>query len=373
MLKISHSIKKHHTGHDVEAKQTEPYIIFTVDNEEFGAEAQKVLELVKYTAPLKMPNNFANVHGMTIFRGKIIPIIDLRMIFGLEPVSYDNNTVTIIVESKIAFGITADRVLDLNFIPVNSIKKVSAFNFGEKTKYLKSVANFGEHLILLLDLDKMIETKLLERQTRLVEEDTQRARPKKSQVEPGQSPSYLIDPKELEDLLNGIAPKAEQKADERLAKELEFSESELLNGSGNEDDHLDIVEAIQSPRLESNQSGLNPGRLDEADADFENSLPHPLIETDPTVLLEETGSAAKNDQLATGLVGPMKLEEILFELEREKESEKEPGGLSDEAIEDILKELETDSQSGLKEASSGNGNQSLTFGQIKVSQEKADE
>ncbi|MGE5606972.1 MAG: chemotaxis protein CheW, partial [Bacteroidota bacterium] len=153
MLKISHSIENFSTGH-TEVKQTEPYIIFTVDNEEFGIEALKVLELVNYMAPLKMPSNFVNVQGMASYRGKIIPIIDLRKIFGLEPIGYDDATVTIVVESVRIFGITAERVLDLEFIPVISIKNIKAFNFGDKTKYLKSVANFGDRLVLLLDLDK---------------------------------------------------------------------------------------------------------------------------------------------------------------------------------------------------------------------------
>ena len=285
MLSISHSNQNVSTGY-TEIKQTEPYIIFTVDNEEFGIEAQKVLELVNYIAPIKMPNNFANVQGMASYRGRIIPIIDLRMVFGLEPIDYDDNTVTIVVKSSLNdFGITAERVLDLDYIPLAAIKKVSAFNFGEKTKYLKSVANFVDRLVLLLDLDKMVETKEARpiinqpdqaedflkgpepdesRRIKLAPSDVpgsvfdqaqatidnieatkdcERVNTAsgmtKYQTVPEETPptadtvpsqarhpaDYLIDPKELEDLLNGYA-KSPQEEDGAIRNEVESNETE---------------------------------------------------------------------------------------------------------------------------------------------------
>ncbi|NLY75388.1 MAG: purine-binding chemotaxis protein CheW [Firmicutes bacterium] len=159
MLKFSHSIGNNDAGHQ-EAKQTEPYVIFTVDDEKFGVEAKKTLELVKYSKPLAMPHNFINAQGMSNFRGKLIPIVDLRLVFGLEPLAYGANTVIIVIDSgPTTFGIIAERVLDLLMVPVNLIKQIGNFNLGEKTRYLKSVANFGDQMILLLNLDKIIETK----------------------------------------------------------------------------------------------------------------------------------------------------------------------------------------------------------------------
>ena len=285
MLSISHSNQNVSTGY-TEVKQTEPYLIFTVDNEEFGIEAQKVLELVNYIAPMRMPNKFANVQGMASYRGRLIPIVDLRMVFGLEPIDYDDNTVTIIVKSSLNdFGITVERVLDLDFIPLAAIKKVSAFNFGQKTKYLKSVANLVDRLVLLLDLDKMVEIKeaqLIDNkpvqaevflkapepsgpqeikfgppntpgsvvvQTQVANDNFEKIKDyervdtlpelTKYQTVPeetsptadtestqaGHSADYLIDPKELEDLLNGNA-KSSQEEDGVIANEIELNEAE---------------------------------------------------------------------------------------------------------------------------------------------------
>lgn len=440
MLKIRHSIEKDNTGH-TEVKQTEPYIIFTVNNEEFGVEVQRVLELVKFTAPLKMPSNFINVYGMTIFRGKIIPIIDLRIIFGLEPVEYDANTVTIVVESSLsAFGVIAERVLDLNLVPVTSIKKVTAFNLGEKTKYLKSVANFGERLILLLDIDKMIETKrtqttfeepvqsqsftkdkmpavfleiegddritgnifareftpdlslddsidlqAIDTTTKLTEhpkeseEDKPITQPEESQVVSELSSSYLIDPKELEELLNEITSKPEPKAESKLLplEEIDYVSSRL---STREVDPMEFEGVLAEPEREDEEEDQTAYQFG---AEFDKgSPPEDLNKVNPI---------PSSESQIDGVLEPEQVEEILSYLEsdltldlsedflRKKtigEISIDPNqtkqGLSDEIIESILNELEDELQSGLKGSSSNNGNQIIKLDHAKNPGEKSD-
>lgn len=461
MLKIGHSVENYHTSH-TEVKQTEPYIIFIVDNEEFGVEAQKVLELVKYMTPLKMPNNFVNVHGMTIFRGKIIPIVDFRTIFGLEPVAYDENAVTIVVESSISdFGITAERVLDLNFVPVASIKKVTTYKFGEKTKYLKSVANFDEHLILLLDLDKIIETKpsptafegpvqsesftkvetpscfseikkddqsqsisgkisggtpalgipledskvsqatdsppqLLENQIEPVREDTRITQPEGSEAECKKSSSYLIDPKELEDLLNGVTPKPEPGVKEsinfeNLQPQLPAETDQLsLKGTGSVAKNDQISTSSMDPtEIENILTKFEWGKKvtnessDRIGANFDN-------QSDPTLSKEQVSLESIN--ASDGILKPEQIEEVLSSLksdlvvnfpedlfqmktatENTINSDQTGRGLSDEVIEGILRELDAESQMGLKETLSGNDNQSIKLARIEAPEEKSDE
>lgn len=236
MIKINHSVEIDNSDQS-EIRQTESYIIFTVNGEEFGVEAKKVLEIIKYMPPLPMPNNFVDVCGMSVFRGKILPIIDLRKIFGLEGIAYDNKTVTIMVKSAVSdFGIIAERVLDINYIPVASIKTITAFNLGAKTKYLKSVANIEGRLTLLLDPEKMVEAK---QNRSILKEPTPAEDPARLdgpgvyskaeansgdidiQVDSPQPSSYLIDPKELEDLLKQAENKPEPKKIEAVLSELE--------------------------------------------------------------------------------------------------------------------------------------------------------
>ncbi len=366
MLKISHSIENNYTSHAVN-KQTEPYIIFTVDNEEIGVEAQKVLELVKYMAPLKMPNNFANVHGMTIYRGRMIPIIDLRVIFGLEPISYDDNTVTIVLESRVSpFGITAERVLDLNFVPLTAIKKVSAFNFGEKTKYLKSVANFNERLVLLLDLEKMIEIKptqseLITTQTGLIEEATRIAIPEQSQEESRPASSYLIDPQELEDLLNGNLPEPEQEKEAVLTIEFDpvieieqpmpLGETHFMEKSQQLLDPLELKAILVQLEREKEQELLDEDRLIPLDdfrpATFNNTQTYLETDSPKDGLLKPEEIAEVLSDLESDLVADLPEDLLIMETSAEILTipDQREGQLSNQVIEGILKELESESDS----------------------------
>ncbi len=319
MLKISHSIENLNTGH-TEVKQTEPYIIFTVNNEEFGVEASKVLELVNYLAPLKMPNNYGNVQGMASYRGKIIPIIDLRMIFGLNLIHYDDNAVTIVVESNCAFGVTAEQVLDLVFIPLNSIKKVSAFNFGERTKYLKSVANFGERLVLLLDLEKLVET------------------------ETAQPILKEPDPLECSTKVEALSGYYETKLESSsvpgniLAVE---QDANLTNGESTENGLVKVTrELIEIGSIEKTSPKLSE--------------------------ISQVSQSSRDDYL----IDPKELEDLLKGIPQL--GQEEEARLSDEVIEDLLKELEAKSQSGSNGPLSDGDLPNLKADQFKGPKEKWD-
>lgn len=431
MLKISHSIENFNTGH-TEIKQTEPYIIFTVDNEEFGVEALKVLELVNYMAPLNMPNNFVNVQGMASYRGKIIPIVDLRKIFGLEPIRYDDTTVTIVAESGSVFGITAEQVLDLNFIPLTSIKKVSAFNFGEKTKYLKSVANFGERLVLLLDLDKMIETEssrrpIAEEPNRVksptqVEADdgyheikldttnilgsigamdragdltmeefkggtveavpelmietgpAEEDRPILSDTSPavqGRQADYLIDPKELEDLLKGI-PQPEQEGSSPSLNELESTIGVLPEDTEDQDDNPIMAEVEDNEGLK-----IQPSQINHSDS---QSVIASGVQTDSGSANQEEG-IFEPEQIAEILSGlesdlAMELPDDPFQLQTAAEisvnTNPREECLSDEEIDAVLKDLQGQSGLNPEEPSSDGTLPDLQVEQNKASEERTD-
>lgn len=392
MLKIRHSIENENAVH-TEVKQTEPYIIFTVNNEEFGVEADRVLELIKYTAPFKMPNNFFNVNGMTIFRGNIIPVIDLRVVFGLESIEYDDYTVTIIIESSVSvYGVVAERVLDLNLIPVTSIKKVTTFNFGEKTKYLKSVANFEERLILLLDLDKTVERT----QTTFAEpiqpqsltkvetsdiflktegEDKPVKQPEEAQMEPKLSSSYLIDPKELEDLLNETTQKSELQPESKLSP-MEGNDSNvtgrLSKGVIDPMELKEVLAEFERENIEENQTiyqledKLGNGSSDEGINEIQAIPKDGILESEQ---VEEILFSLESD-LTPVLPEDLAQKKIAAEIAIDPNQTKQ--GLSDEIIEDIINVLEAELETNLKVSSSGNDNQNLKLNQNKAPEEKLD-
>lgn len=326
MLKFSHSIKNNDAGHH-EAKQTEPYVIFTVDDEKFGVEAKKTLELVKYSKPFAMSHNLINVQGMSNFRGKLIPIVDLRLVFGLEPIAYGANTVIIIIDSgPTTFGIIAERVLDLLLVPVNLIKQIGNFNFGEKTRYLKSVANFGDQMILLLNLDKIIETKPAPSASAMSEEA------------PGSQSLLINEPAVAPDVLaqnnEGKASSLENVAMEaHQAYPFELAATEPKLSQRTEPPPVIVEERPKITEETMDQVWINDdsGMIKEGPPDYPiapQELEGFLNETALNSGLETEKSGAPETDYETqnhsgDLLDPSEIDRILAEIEQENEKEEE--------------------------------------------------
>lgn len=138
-------------------------LIFQIGNEEFGVDALRVQELIRYTAPVKVPNAPLAVRGVINFRGEVIPVLDMRRIFQLEPGNYNEFTVIVVVETggKV-FGLIVDRVLDIIGLVEDNIQLTPEFSSKEKTKYLKSMGKIGNRLILMVDLEKVVDFREVE-------------------------------------------------------------------------------------------------------------------------------------------------------------------------------------------------------------------
>jgi purine-binding chemotaxis protein CheW len=138
-------------------------LIFSIGSEEFGVDALKVQELIRYSSPVKVPNSPPTVRGVINFRGEVIPILDMRKIFQLEPGNYNEYTVIVVVETnnKI-FGLIVDRVLDIMSFMDDNIQATPEFSSKEKTKYLKSMGKIGSRLILMVDLERVVDFREIE-------------------------------------------------------------------------------------------------------------------------------------------------------------------------------------------------------------------
>lgn len=132
-------------------------ITFLVDTEEYGVDALRVQEIIRYLTPVKVPNAPDPILGVINFRGEVIPVVDLRKTFGLSPLQIDQYTVIVIIEieSKI-FGIVVDRILDMANIPLSKITESSVGNSQANHQYLIAMVKFEGRLILILDLNKII-------------------------------------------------------------------------------------------------------------------------------------------------------------------------------------------------------------------------
>lgn len=144
-------------GEHEEVEEYSQQITFLVDTEEYGVEALRVQEIIRYLAPVKVPNAPDSIQGVINFRGEVIPVLDLRKTLSLSPLQIDQYTVIVVIETEgKMFGIVVDRILDLVNIPLSKINEGSVVNSQANRKYLKAMVKFEGRLILILDLEKII-------------------------------------------------------------------------------------------------------------------------------------------------------------------------------------------------------------------------
>jgi purine-binding chemotaxis protein CheW len=132
-------------------------LTFTLADEEYGVDILAVREIRGWSRVTRIPQTPSYVLGVLNLRGAIVPIMDLRLRFGLERESYGNSTVMIIVAiAERLFGIVVDAVSDVVDIDQAAIKPVPDMGAVVDTRYLKGLVTHDERMVMLLDVEKLM-------------------------------------------------------------------------------------------------------------------------------------------------------------------------------------------------------------------------
>lgn len=132
-------------------------LTFTLVGEEYGVDILAVREIRGWSRVTRIPQTPDYVLGVLNLRGAIVPIMDLRLRFGLERESRGDSTVTIIVAiGARLFGIVVDGVSDVVDIDQASIKSVPDMGAVVDTRYLKGLVTHDERMVMLLDVEKLM-------------------------------------------------------------------------------------------------------------------------------------------------------------------------------------------------------------------------
>ena len=144
-----------------DAKQ---YIVVTLGNEQFGINIQYVDNIVRMQRITRVPKAQSYFKGVINIRGEIIPVMSLRLKFGLEPDEMTNATRILIIklEPQAAIGIIVDEVKEVVTIGDDQIDKISSSSNDDKASYLAGVGKHGDGLISLLNLSNVIIEKEVE-------------------------------------------------------------------------------------------------------------------------------------------------------------------------------------------------------------------
>jgi purine-binding chemotaxis protein CheW len=132
-------------------------LTFNLAGEEYGVDILSVREIRGWSRVTRIPQTPDYLLGVLNLRGAIVPIMDLRLRFGLQRESYDDNTVMIIVAvAERLFGIVVDAVSDVVDIDQAAIRPVPDMGAVVDTRYLKGLATHDERMLMLLDVEKLM-------------------------------------------------------------------------------------------------------------------------------------------------------------------------------------------------------------------------
>ena len=149
------------------------YLTFTLADEEYGIGILKIKEIIGMMPVTSVPQTPDFVKGVINLRGKVIPVMDLRLRFGMDAIDYTDRTCIIVVEiagetGSVMIGIVVDTVSEVLNIKTEEIEDSPAFGTKLDTDYILGMAKMDGGVKILLDIDRVLrseEITLLERRT----------------------------------------------------------------------------------------------------------------------------------------------------------------------------------------------------------------
>lgn len=146
-----------------EDTQKDRYLTFIIGNECYGLEIRYVTEIIGIQMITEIPELPEYVRGIINLRGKIIPVVDVRIRFKKDIKEYNDRTCVVVVDIKeLSIGLIVDSVAEVLTIPEQDIVKppqVTKVN----NRYIKNIGKVGNEVKLLLDCEMLLSESELER------------------------------------------------------------------------------------------------------------------------------------------------------------------------------------------------------------------
>jgi purine-binding chemotaxis protein CheW len=134
------------------------YLTVNLAQEEYGIDILAVREIRGWTPVTRIPQAPHYVLGVLNLRGAIVPVLDLRLRFGLAREEYGATTVTVVITvAGRLFGVVVDGVSDVLDVVEQDVRPVPDMGTAVDTEYLKGLTSAAERMVLLLDVDKLLQ------------------------------------------------------------------------------------------------------------------------------------------------------------------------------------------------------------------------
>ncbi len=150
------------------ARRDGKYLTFTLADEQYGIGILKIKEIIGMMPITSVPQTPPFVKGVINLRGKVIPVMDLRLRFGVEARPYTDRTCIIVVEiagasGPLMIGVVVDEVSEVININKDDIEDTPTFGMKLNTDYILGMAKIGKGVKILLDIDRVLAAEELDR------------------------------------------------------------------------------------------------------------------------------------------------------------------------------------------------------------------
>ncbi len=149
---------------EMEDTQEDKYLTFVLNREEYGIEIKHVIEIIGIQNITSVPDMPHYIKGVINLRGKVIPVMDVRIRFNINEQAYNERTCIIVITvSEQLVGLIVDEVSEVLDIPKASVEPSPKVNRGEGSKFVQGMGKVGDAVKILLSADKLLFEEDLEK------------------------------------------------------------------------------------------------------------------------------------------------------------------------------------------------------------------
>lgn len=141
-------------------EEAEQFLTFTLADENYAVPILRVEEIRGWDHVTRIPNTPAHLCGVLNRRGSIVPVVDLRLRFGMPFQAYTETTVIIVLRvhdgQDRTMGIIVDAVSDAHSLHPDEIKATPQLSAAIETEFINGLADIDEQMVMLLDIDTLL-------------------------------------------------------------------------------------------------------------------------------------------------------------------------------------------------------------------------
>ncbi|MEW6772018.1 MAG: chemotaxis protein CheW [Bacillota bacterium] len=140
-----------------EDTQEDKFLTFILGEEEYGIEIRHVTEIIGIQSITEVPDMPAHVKGVINLRGKVVPVMDVRLRFGMPERPHDDRTCIVVINiDGQAVGLVVDRVSEVLDIPKDDIEPPPAVKRGAGSRFIQGMGKVGAEVKILLNAERLL-------------------------------------------------------------------------------------------------------------------------------------------------------------------------------------------------------------------------